>query len=499
MRDMRITNALINDKGHIGINEEVRQSLKVFYSRAIFMDPVEIGTLVTIVDDEDLAIEKNANHPNNYDYLILTWEGNIPNIYMYHTACMKHVAELETKTNGEWLVTGHIMDQQSNRMLYKDPTADRWQGSYFLFPITAIINLKKYRELGMPKWGQISSSEEHVVPIRSIDNIHDNYTPLYLKGHLETVTTPVKKGWNIIDVSLRNNLPVYNLSNEIRTSQTYLYPENDPKVFNTFWETMHSMPKLPDNYNKVFQNLLQEKVMVPKKWACFIKNTEEIYAVRNEKYFYESIHDVTVLMMPCAGFKDFIVASKKTRESPQLAEVIHFDIFEQCVDIRQRIIENWNGRRETLSVLLNEIRADYAKQYGGHECFHMHSMKSLDDVYPEIIKHFDSEEELERQWLRFQQVKHTYITCDILTNPEMVTRYAKNRCVYICMSDIAGWRVNLISFGYKLLRQQLSNIATNLQKNNCWGVVDFKDPATDHQDLQDFKYFVEFLKRPIEE
>jgi hypothetical protein len=126
-------------------------------------------------------------------------------------------------------------------------------------------------------------------------------------------------------------------------------------------------------------------------------------------------------------------------------------------------------------------------------------MKSLDDVYPEIIKHFDSEEELERQWLRFQQVKHTYITCDILTNPEMVTRYAKNRCVYICMSDIAGWRVNLISFGYKLLRQQLSNIATNLQKNNCWGVVDFKDPATDHQDLQDFKYFVEFLKRPIEE
>ena len=67
---MRITNALINDKGHIGINKEVRQSLKVFYSRAIFMDPVEIGTLVTIVDNEDFAIEKNANHPNNYDYLI---------------------------------------------------------------------------------------------------------------------------------------------------------------------------------------------------------------------------------------------------------------------------------------------------------------------------------------------------------------------------------------------------------------------------------------------
>lgn len=495
---MKITNVLITDKGHIGIDEDVRQSLKVFYSRAIFMDPVKIGTLVTMVDSEDLALEKNAKHSNNYDYVILTWEGNIPNIYTYHTACMKHVAELDKKTNGEWLVTGHIMDQYENRIMYEDPSAEKWKDSYFLFPITAIVNLKKYRELGMPKWGQPSSQEEHVVAVRSKDNVHDNYTPLSLNSGNETITGPVKKGWNIINASLANNLPIYNLNVDIRNSQTYLYPENDPKVFNKFWQTVHSMPKLPDNYNKVLHNILQEKVMVPKKWACFIKNTEELYARHCEKYFYESLRDVDTLILPCAGFKDFFVASKKPKDSIPIKEVVHFDIFEQCVDIRQRIIENWDGKRATLPDILTEIRTDYAKRYGGHECFHMHSMKTFDDVYVEILKYFDSEEQVEQEWQAFQKLKHTYITCDILAEPFKVTKNLKHRYAYLCMSDIAGWRVNLISFGYRLLREQLGNVLVSLQHNKTNGVVDFKDPATDHQDLQDFNYCLKFLKEPVD-
>lgn len=501
MNNMKISNALVYDKGNIGLDEEIRQSLKIFHKRNIYIDIVKLPSLVNIVDTEDQAIQETADNPSDYDYLILTWEGNIPNIYYYHEACIKHVMDLNDKTDGNWLVSGQIMDQYENRLMFEDPEALKWQGSFYLFPITAIVNLKQWRKLGRPEWGQISQvAMEHMIPNRSEENIHDNYTPLTINPGTTSAKTPVKKGWNIIDVSLKNNMSVYNLSNDIRQSQTYMYPENNPKMFNDFWKSLYLMPKLSDQYLKVLQSVMPSKTPIRidnNTWGCFIRNTEEYVVERLKDVFYDNMGEVDTLMLPCSGFKDVIVAAKKPAGTV-IKQVIHFDIIKGCVDIRQRIIKEWDGTRSHFTTLLDDIKEDYKKKYNHPNCFHMSSMNTFDDAYLDILKNFDSEEHLHSAWLDFKQLEHKFIHADILAEPHRVTKQIKNSKVYLCLSDIAGWRSNIIGYGYKTLRNQLGAVVEHLKKNNCTGIVDYKDPATDLQLLQEFDEFLTFIKQPLQ-
>jgi hypothetical protein len=500
MNNTRISNALIYDKSNIGLNEDIRQSLKIFHKRNIYIDIVKLPSLVTIAETEDDAIKETAESHNNYDYLILTWEGTIPNIYYYHEACIKHVNDLNEKTNGNWLVSGQIMDQCENRKMFNDPEADKWKGSFYLFPITAIVNLKKWRELDCPDWGQQQLTPiEHIVPNRGTENIHDNYTPLVINPNTTLSNTPVKKGWNIIDVSLKNNMSVYNLSNEIRQSQTYMYPENNPKMFNDFWHSLYMMPKLSDQYLKVLQTVMPAKTPIridTVTWGCFIRNTEDYIVERFTDVFYNNMGAVDTLMLPCSGFKDVIIYSKKPKDVA-IKQVVHFDIIKGCVDIRKQIVEEWDGTRSHFTILLDSIKLHYQEKFKHPNCFHMSSMNTFDDAYLDILKNFNSEEELERTWLEFKKLKHVFIHADILAEPWMVTKQIKDSNVYLCLSDIAGWRSNVIAYGYKTLRNQLGSVAKHLQKNNCQGIVDYKDPGTDLQLLQEFNEFLTHLATDV--
>jgi hypothetical protein len=500
MNNTRISNALIYDKHSVGLDEDIRQSLKIFHKRNIYIDIVQLPSLVNITDNEDQAIQETADHFNNYDYLILTWEGTIPNIYYYHETCIKHINDLNEKTNGEWLVSGQLMDQYENRLMFQDSEASKWQGSYYLFPITAIVNLKKWRKLGCPEWGQPSlTAVEHMIPSRSESNVHDNYTPLFINPGIEFTSTPVKKGWNIIDVSLKNNMPVYNLSNDIRQNQTYLYPENNPKMFNDFWHSLYTMPKLTDQYLKVLQTVMPAKTPIridSVTWGCFIRNTEEYVVERLSDVFYNNMGAVDTLMLPCSGFKDVIVYSKKPKDVT-IKQVIHFDIIKGCVDIRKRIVNEWNGTRSHFTTLLEDIKEDYRQRFKHPNCFHMSSMNTFDDAYLDILQNFNSEEELETTWLEFKKLNHKFIHADILAEPWAVTKQIKDSNVYLCLSDIAGWRSNVIAYGYKTLRGQLGSVAKHLQKNNCTGLVDYKDPGTDLQLLQTFDDFHVHLNTDI--
>jgi hypothetical protein len=500
MNNTRISNALVYDKGNIGLNEDIRQSLKIFHKRNIYVDIVKLPSLVNISDNEDLAIKETAESPSNYDYLILTWEGTIPNIYYYHEVCIKHVLDLEEKTKGNWLVSGQIMDQYENRKMFNDPTAENWKDSFYLFPITAIINLKKWRELGCPEWGQSSNDPvNHCVPKRSEDNVHDTYTPLFINPSEKSIDGPVKKGWNIIDVSLKNNMPVYNLSNEIRQNQTYLYPENNPKLFNDFWHSLYIMPKLTDQYLKVLQTVMPAKTPIridSVTWGCFIRNTEDYIVERFTDVFYNNMGAVDTLMLPCSGFKDVIIYSKKPKDVA-IKQVIHFDIIKGCVDIRERITNEWNGTRSHFTELLEAIKEDYKQRFKHPNCFHMSSMNTFDDAYLDILQNFNSEEELETTWLEFKKLNHKFIHADILAEPWAVTKQIKDSNVYLCLSDIAGWRSNVIAYGYKTLRTQLGSVAKHLQKNNCVGLVDYKDPGTDLQLLQTFDNFLVHLNKDL--
>jgi hypothetical protein len=496
----KVAHALVYDKNHLGIDEDVRKSLKVFYKRNLFIDELKANPASAIIEDSpDKCIWSAANL--GFNFLALTWEGNIFNIYDFHQCIIKSIIDIENKTAGNWLVSGHIMDQYRNRLLYRPDEAEKYKDSFFLFPITALINLDKWTELGNPIWGASRSDTVVVKAVPSKESVHDGYTPLSLSPSTEFCETSVKDGWNIINESLKNDLTVYNLSNNIRSNQYYLYPENDVDLYNSFWKNLHGLPKLKNSYEKVFELTVSAKLenRIPKNnWAYFLRNTETPWPnLRSEDLSINE--DFECFVFPCSGFKDFIVSGCFFKIN-KTTKIIHYDILQPCIDIKKRIIENWDGTRDHLKILLLEIQ-DYYKSRGKEHCYHMNHMKDLSEVYDEIIPYFSDEKELEEKWKIFQNHQHFYFNIDLLDCADEVCSISNivgDRKVYISLSDIGSWRMNLLGYSISYLRNQMEFSVRSIVKNKESAIIDYKDPATDLHHLHNFKDMISTLHSDYE-
>ena len=503
-------NALVTDKSNIGIDPVVRESILTFYRRNLWIDSVKdnpIRSVTMPTEDECIAMAADGMD-TEFDYLILTWEGNLFDIYRYHSECIIAIDSIDSKTNGNWLVSGHIMDQEQNRIFHNqyDKSASEWKNSFWLFPITALINLKKWKELGRPQWGSDMGKEliDLTIAVPSPECVHDNYTPLSLTSWYntnDTLPTRAKKGWNLINESLKANIPVLNLPNNVREFQNYLYPENNIKLFNDFWHALYAMPKLPNQYKKILDTTITSKYerrIKNSTWQCFIRNTEDYFPIAN-KHNISQIDwtNIGTVMMPCSGFKDFIL-TMGIKGARQKVNIIHFDILKECVAIRKMLIENWNGKRRTFTDTLLGIGKYFTDGPPG-DVYHMNSMKTLDEAYDHILQFFANEDDLEKCWLEFKTFNHKYITADMLTEPwQAIKLIENNKDVYICLSDIAGWRNNLLSYGYRSLRDDISNCVNNLKDKGYNGLIDYKDPATDLQHWHTFDIAIDYLGKNIQ-
>lgn len=487
-------NALVRDKSNIGIDPVVRQSLQTFYRRNMYIDKVEGNPIHSIIEkNEDACMKEAVEH--GFDYLVLTWEGNIFDIYVYHDKCIAAINDIDNKTNGNWLVCGQIIDQFENRKHHNDPKQDQWQNSFYLFPITALVNLKKWRELGRPSWGE-EGQHEVVNVVASKECVHDNYTPLEITAGQGQTLTKTKRSWNIINQSLKNGMPVYNLPGDIRSAQNYLYPEVNVDRYNDFWLSLYNMPKLTDQYKRVLNSIITSKY--PKRifdgaWQFFIKNTED-YEPRFPLSGTVDWTNIQTVMLPSSGFKDFIATMGKNGPRKTF-DVIHFDIIPECVTIRKTMIETWDGRRSTFEKMAADIGSKYRKN--PMDAYHMHSMKTFTEVYEHILSYFHSEEDLEQQWQKFQSFTHKYIETDMLTDPYPAIKLIDKKDVYLCLSDIAGWRNNIMTYGYKNLRNDIATCIKNIKNKGINGYVDYKDPGTDIQMWQTFDSAIEHLKTDI--
>lgn len=298
----------------------------------------------------------------------------------------------------------------------------------------------------------------------------------------------------MINASLKAGYKVLNIPVEVRNLQNYLYPENDVKQFNNFWNSVYMMPKLNGQYKRVLESILTSKN--PRRindhtWQCFIRNTEEYFPLRNNLDW----SSIDTIALPSSGFKDFIVSMGRDGIKKDNLNVIHFDIIQECTEIKRKMIERWDGKRSTFEETLLGIGGEYRKN--PTDAFHMHSMKSVIEAYEHLLPFFDSEDALEQAWLKFKSYNHAYIATDMLTDPWPAIKLVQTKNVYICLSDIAGWRNNIISYGCKNLRQDIATCIKALTNKGVNGYLDYKDPASDLQQWQSFTDAIAYLEQPI--
>lgn len=123
--------------------------------------------------------------------------------------------EIENIVNTKYSIAGHILD--------------RGDAYYELHHQCYLINLTDYNELGCPAIGkqELGSKHTQIVPIRSTDNIHDDYTPTWVNAGLISKEYYHKcHGWNILSKLFENNLTVRVFDKSIRNNKKHYYPEN---------------------------------------------------------------------------------------------------------------------------------------------------------------------------------------------------------------------------------------------------------------------------------
>jgi len=157
-----------------------------------------------IVDDsnEDTYLKSVAP---DYDYAIVCRAG--------HEFINRQVF-VEEIDKDNFFIMGHILDREMLNAYYE------------LHTQCYIINLKTYKELGCPAIGRQSfhSSHKQIQPLRSDENYHDDYTPLWVHpGSHEKSYEHKPHGWNILSIAFKHSLPVLVFNNTLRTSKKFNY------------------------------------------------------------------------------------------------------------------------------------------------------------------------------------------------------------------------------------------------------------------------------------
>ncbi len=177
---------------------------------------------------------------------------------------------------------GHVLDRK-----------DQW---FELHPQFVVFDYKKWVDIGSPMYGNKGDTSNSIVSVvRSDSNIHDDYTPHWIRlvnPVTRTEYNELDRGWSFINGFLQHGYDVNPFNQEIRELKSYCYPEyNSDKFF-----TLIDNEQYSDEIDYTKKTLLHSLLNSPDKTWLF--NTEEISFMKEKTNL---TYDVVAL--PCAGFK----------------------------------------------------------------------------------------------------------------------------------------------------------------------------------------------------
>lgn len=137
---------------------------------------------------------------------------------------------IERLVEKDYAIYGHILDRKN--------------AYYELHHQCYLINLDVYRKFEFPSIGKTKLNSKHrqIAPTRSVENIHDDYTPIWVtRGEHEQVYDHKMHGWNIISLLLKNNYKIYAFDDSVRTNKKHYYPEHQREFLkHVSWAYMRS-------------------------------------------------------------------------------------------------------------------------------------------------------------------------------------------------------------------------------------------------------------------
>jgi hypothetical protein len=301
-----------------------------------------------------------------------------------------------------------------------------------LHPQFFIVNLKAWVEVDKPKFGDWHHKEQ-MLPIieRSLENFHDDYTPLWVKPTGQfAMQEHAGQGWKLLESMFKNNWPVITLTESLRFSKFYNYPEHETLLFKD------SINKL-ESYNG--QNWNQTKAIND---ARCVK--DQIWLFNSEDMTIHNTGTFDVVANTASGFKLFDLF-KNNRLSKDV-KIIVYDFNPKSIEWYKQFY-TWKNEN-----LLECIRSFPDKNYFtwiGQTDSVYNENQSFQVLLQEVYTYYNGEENFKLLWKQFKNSNVTFEITDLYRHPkEFANLFTGSGNKLVNLSNIFSTDATTLIYGH---------------------------------------------------
>lgn len=307
----------------------------------------------------------------------------------------------EILSNPNYMAFGHILDWKEN-----------WYELHHQF---VLVNSENWKKSGKPEYGGWDEKIEELPIIeRSVENFHDDYTPLWIKYTGEYKNQKHKKqGWNFFNASSRNGFEIGNWNHRIRSKRTYYYPEANGDQLLESLKTLTNCGVTNPNqveFIKILGNISDQ---------IWLLNSENMKIDFDEDNLYSSA------AFPAAGFKFLEIFNKnKLTENGKL---ILFDYNPKSIQWLQTIQDS---KKSPIDLIKDFVHSKSFKCLG---CKVFSSTGSFTqefiESYQRTVSYFGGEDNFNQLLERFRNSDVTFVQCDLFNSPESLCEQLTDNCL----------------------------------------------------------------------
>lgn len=350
-----------------------------------------------------------ACEQTDQDYLLVLSSGTI--IFESESFWRNIVLELGNIENAGVAVWGHIIDRGAVKSM----------GFHMQ---TLVLDLQKYRQYGSKNFGEWTEAPLELKRWeRSKEDVHDDYTPIYLKPEEGSVT--VERGcygWRLIDDTLRAGFELRNFNEAVRQTKIHGYPEDNFHILKDYigkkvLTSPLPHPELEEGQNEFlfyFQRLAKEASR-----TVWIHNNEN-WDPLPEKL---DLHHIHYIAAPSGGGVDYHLFRQLDKHDD--IEILHYDISQPCLDFKQAVVQTWKHKDEPFHSFLKKYKLEHSEEI----------------LYTEHQSLWDSQNydklKYEESWERYTRARHHFYQMDIVGSfRSLIDRLPDNKQGIIMFSNI---------------------------------------------------------------
>jgi len=300
---------------------------------------------------------------------------------------------------------------------------DRQEGYYEVHPQAFFIDLNWWAEAGFPEWGERTGNSplETIVPIRSKENHHDQYTPHWIAPgkDLKTYQELRGEGWNIVKALIESGEKVLSWPHECRVAKQYAYAEvkeDGPRHRAQFLDEVQVTNSFFIANTETFPENLLEEATSRGRWPLF----EQI-------------------VCPAAGLTALIFAFKlglKRRDT-----VLIYDVSKSAIEYTLKIFDEYDPNTSYIEFAKKMMDSVEGVNFKGQNQL-INSQETIDELNKEGFAEWKKEE------FRFMNIRIEQLNLFDVHRYKGLTRRIENKMTYIHLSNIFHYMPT--SFYYSL-------------------------------------------------